>query len=66
MEPSWIYSRLDRVDNGEEIFSGWILRARNTLSLTRQLFVRIVLQYDDFDEQFNVEPLATYEMRSST
>ena len=66
VEPSWIYSRLDRVDNGEEIFSGWIFRTRNTLSFSRRLFLRFVLQYDDFDEQFNVEPLVTYKLNPFT
>jgi hypothetical protein len=66
VEPSLIYSRLDRADNGEEIFRGWILRTRNTLSFSRQLFLRLVLQYDDFDQQFNVEPLVTYKLNPFT
>ncbi|HUP02085.1 MAG TPA: DUF5916 domain-containing protein [Gemmatimonadota bacterium] len=66
VQPSLIYSRLDRVDNGEEVFAGWILRTRNTLSFSRQLFLRLVLQYDDFDEQFNVEPLVTFKLNPFT
>lgn len=66
VEPSLIYSRLDRAEDGEEIFSGWILRTRNTLSFSRQLFLRLVLQYDDFDQQFNVEPLVTYKLNPFT
>jgi hypothetical protein len=65
-EPSLIFSSLDRTDTGEEIFSGWILRTRSTLSFSRQLFLRLVLQYDDFDEQFNVEPLVTYKLNPFT
>ncbi|HET9332822.1 MAG TPA: DUF5916 domain-containing protein [Gemmatimonadota bacterium] len=66
LEPSWIYSRLDETDGGEEIFGGWIARVRGTFSLTRQLFVRLVLQYDDFDAQFNVEPLLTLKLNPFT
>lgn len=66
VEPSFIYSSLDRTDNGEEIFAGWILRARTTLSFSRELFLRLVLQYDDFDEQFNIEPLVTYKLNPFT
>jgi hypothetical protein len=66
VEPSLIFSSLDRHDTGEEIFSGWILRTRNTLSFSRQLFLRLVLQYDDFDQQFNVEPLVTYKLNPFT
>ena len=42
------------------------LRARGTLSFSRQLFLRLVLQYDDFDKQFNVEPLITYKLNPFT
>jgi hypothetical protein len=66
VEPSLIFSSLDRKEDGSEIFSGWILRTRNTLSFSRQLFLRLVLQYDDFDEQFNVEPLVTYKLNPFT
>lgn len=66
IEPSLIFSSLDRADDGEEIFSGWILRTKSTLSFSRQLFLRLVLQYDDFDEQFNVEPLVTYKLNPFT
>ena len=66
IEPSAIYSRLDRADDGSEIFGDWIFRARTTFSFTRQLFLRLVLQHDGFDDQFNVEPLVTYKLNPCT
>lgn len=64
IEPSVQWSRLE-VD-GEEIFDGYIVRTRANFNLTRRLFARVVLQYDDFDEQFEVEPLVTYRINPFT
>ncbi|HOP05907.1 MAG TPA: DUF5916 domain-containing protein [candidate division Zixibacteria bacterium] len=50
----------------KRIYSGYILRSRTTYQFTRELFVRLVLQYDDFDETFNIEPLVTYRVNPFT
>ncbi|MDX1661079.1 MAG: DUF5916 domain-containing protein [Gemmatimonadota bacterium] len=64
IEPSVRWSRLE-VD-GEEIFDGYIFRARANFNVTRRLFGRLVLQYDEFDEAFDVEPLVTYRINPFT
>lgn len=64
IEPSIQWSRLE-VD-GEEVFDGYIFRARTSFNLTRRLFGRVVLQYDEFDEAFDVEPLVTYRINPYT
>jgi hypothetical protein len=64
VEPTLVRSRLD-VD-GEEVFDGYIFRARTIFNLTRQLYARIVVQYDDFDEAFSLEPLVTYQINPFT
>ncbi len=64
VEPSFIRSRLE-VD-GQEVFDGYIFRARTNLNLTRRLFTRIVVQYDNFDEAVSVEPLVTYRINPFT
>ena len=64
IDPSVRWSRLE-VD-GEEIFDGYIFRARTNFNLTRRLFARLVLQYDAFDDAFDVEPLVTYRINPFT
>ncbi len=59
IEPSLAYSYLNREDNGETIFDGYILRARVNYQFTRELFLRIICQYDDFNDYFGFEPLLT-------
>jgi hypothetical protein len=62
LQPSVVYSQLQRPDGGGEVFGGFILRTRAGLQLTRELSLRVVAQYDDFDKAFNVEPLLTYRL----
>ncbi|HKY60742.1 MAG TPA: DUF5916 domain-containing protein [Gemmatimonadota bacterium] len=66
IEPGLDYSELHDQDTGEELFSGYVLRTRTNFHFTRELFLRLVLQWDDFDGQFNVEPLLTYRINPFT
>lgn len=66
IEPSINYSDLHTLEGDEEIFSGYVFRTRTTFSFSRQLFLRLVLQYDEFDDRFNVEPLLTYKINPFT
>jgi len=45
IQPSWRYSKLDHLDGGPEIFSVYILRARTTYQITRQLSFRFIVEY---------------------
>ncbi|MGD2216258.1 MAG: DUF5916 domain-containing protein [Gemmatimonadales bacterium] len=62
IQPSLQYSELHDRDSGEEYFSGYILRVRTVLQFTREFFVRLVVQYDDFDKALSFEPLITYRL----
>jgi len=59
------YSTLHR-KTGEKLFSGWIFRSRNNLQFSRNLFLRIIVQYDDFTREMDVEPLLTYRINPFT
>jgi hypothetical protein len=61
LRPSVVYSELKRLD-GEAVFSGFIFRTRTNVQVTRELSLRVVVQYDDFDKALNLEPLATYRI----
>jgi len=64
IEPSVAYSYLNRVDNGESIFDGYILRARINYQFTRELFLRLIGQYDSFNDYFGFEPLLSYKINA--
>ena len=61
-QPSLVYSELNRPDGGGEVFSGFILRTRTSLQVTRELSVRFVVQDDDFDKAMSLESLLTYRL----
>jgi hypothetical protein len=64
IEPSVQWSKLEA--DGEEVFNGYIFRTRTNLNLSRRLFARVVVQYDDFDETLSLEPLVTYRINPFT
>jgi hypothetical protein len=64
VQPTFSYSRLSV--SGNEVFSGYILRTRTELQFTRELFLRFVVQYDNFDRALSLEPLLTYRANPFT
>jgi len=50
----------------KEIYSGYILRTSSTYQFSRELFLRLIVEYDDFDERLAVEPLLTYRVNPFT
>ncbi|MBA4377989.1 MAG: hypothetical protein C0395_04955 [Gemmatimonas sp.] len=44
------------------LFKGYILRSRLGVQVSRELSLRLVLQYDDFDQTWEADPLVTYRL----
>ncbi|MGH7452215.1 MAG: DUF5916 domain-containing protein, partial [bacterium] len=65
IQPEYSYSKLNYPD-GRNIFSGYILRTRVNYQFTRELFLRVITQYNDFSRGFNVEPLLSYKLNAFT
>jgi hypothetical protein len=66
LEPSVQYSNL-YVDGGAtEVFNGFVFRTRASLQFTRELFARLIVQWDDFGGQLSLEPLLTYRLNPFT
>ena len=65
ISPNYVYSKLDHPD-GDNIFEGYILRTRLNYQFTRQLFTRVVFQYDQFDQAYSLEPLVSYVINPFT
>ena len=62
LEPAFQYATLADKETGEEIFDGYIFRLRANLHFTRELFLRFVAQWDDFDGALSLEPLLTFRL----
>jgi len=74
IQPSLNFSRLEHRDgyleaNPDEekvIFSGYIFRSRLTYQFTREWYLRLIVQYNDFSERLDLEPLLTYKINPFT
>ncbi len=66
IEPSLVYARLKQLNGGQQIFDGYILRNRTSFQFTRELFLRVVVEYDNFDQFLSIEPLLTYKINPFT
>ncbi|MGB7061460.1 MAG: hypothetical protein WBF13_03800, partial [Candidatus Zixiibacteriota bacterium] len=64
IEPGINLYRITSVDTGEELFEGYITRTRIRYQANRELSFRLVLQYDDFYQIWEVDPLLTYRVSS--
>jgi len=62
IEPEIMYDRSVNLDTGEELFAGFITRTRLHYQFNRELSLRLVIQYDDFDKAWDVDPLLTYRL----
>ena len=66
IQPGLQYAKLENPDNGEVAFDGYILRTRINFQFNRELFLRLIIQYDDFDKEYDFEPLLTYRISPFT
>jgi len=66
LEPLFVYSELKDRETGEAFFSGYIVRNRLGYQFTRRFFMRTVVQYNDFSERLEVDPLITYKVNAFT
>ncbi len=62
IEPEIMYSRSVHRQTGEEFFAGFITRTRLHYQFNRELSLRLVVQYDDFDKAWDIDPLLTYRL----
>ncbi len=66
LSPSVDLLKLRNRDTGELIYEGVILRLRTNYQITRELFVRTIVQYNEFADDLSVEPLVTYRVNPYT
>jgi hypothetical protein len=63
--PQLDYSKLAYPD-GSKIYSGFVSRTRFNYQFNREWFLRLVVQYDDFDRSLSIEPLLSYKLNPFT
>jgi len=61
IEPRFNHFSLKDTD-GNELSSGYVFRVRTDYQFTRELFIRLIVQYNDFSQRLNIEPLLTYKL----
>ena len=63
IEPSFDYARSISTSEDRSVFyRGYIVRARTRFQATQALSIRLVAQYNDFVERWEVDPLVTYRL----
>ena len=60
--PSFLFAQLQHPDTKDILFSGYIFRNGFNYQFTRELFLRFIVQYNNFDNEVSVEPLLTYKL----
>ena len=61
IEPRFNHFKLQDT-KGNELSSGYVFRARTEYQFTKELFLRFVVQYNDFSQRLDIEPLLTYKI----
>lgn len=66
IQPRLDYATLRHPETREHIYDGYVLRTNFNYQFSHELFLRMVLQYDDFSKEFALEPLMTYRINPFT
>jgi hypothetical protein len=66
IEPNVEYTKSDDHESGERIYEGYIFRSRVGYQASRQMSIRLVVQYNNFNERWDIDPLLTYRLNSFT
>ena len=62
IEGSFSHSHSRAIGRDETFFDGFVTRTRIGLQMNRELSLRLILQYDDFRDRWEADPLLTYQL----
>lgn len=62
IEPYVNYQRMEHHLTGDEIFDGYVARTRIRLQASKQASMRLIVQYNDFSDRWEVSPMVTYRI----
>ncbi len=66
LQPQINYSELKNPTTGDDVFSGYIARTRFNYQFTGALLARVIVQFNDFSQSLEVDPLVTYRVNPFT
>ena len=66
LEPDIHYAVLHHPVDDSRIFEGTIFRLRSQFQFTRELFLRVITQYNEFSDELEVDPLLSYKVNPFT
>ncbi len=66
LDISYARAKLSSVATGELFFDGYIARSTGIFQFTREIFFRLIGQYDEFSKEFDVYPLLSYKLNPYT
>ncbi|MFC1475362.1 DUF5916 domain-containing protein, partial [Candidatus Zixiibacteriota bacterium] len=61
-EYSFTYIKSNNVDTDEELYKGYLFWTRFNYQFSKEITLRIVGQYNDFNGQWDIDPLLTYRL----
>jgi len=64
IEPEIDYSQMIHPVNDTTIYAGYVFRTRISYQFTRRFFIRLFIQYDDFNRNYDIDPLLTYRINA--
>ena len=63
LENTYVYAELSKSSfGGEKLYAGYLLRNKTTYQFSKNLFARLILEYNSFSNQFNIDPLISYKL----
>jgi len=62
IQPNILYTQSRKIHSDSLYFHGFIARTRLSYQFNRELSLRLVGEYDNFNRQWNIDPLITYRI----
>ena len=63
---NYSYQDLGALDGNSLLYAGWVLSNTTRYQFNKNLFVRLVFQYDQFSDAFSFDPLVSYKWNPFT
>jgi len=63
---SYARARLRQITGGDLIYDGYILRGNASYQFTKELFLRLITEYNHFGRTMNIYPLLSYKLNPFT
>jgi len=67
LETNYTYEEMaNNSDLSDKLYAGYILRNKASYQFTKQLFLRLITEYNSFGNNFHVDPLLSYKINPFT